>query len=58
MLHVAPLSQDTLPKSPDTKRFANRYKTSFYSGSQTLLSIIGLTEKTRLLPTRMWLEDL
>lgn len=42
----------------DTKRFANRSKTSFYPGSQNILLIIGLTEETRLLPTRICLEDL
>ena len=51
MLHVAPLSQDTLPKSPDTKRFANRSKTSFSPGRQNILLFIGLKEETRLLPT-------
>ena len=50
MLHVAPLSQDTLPKSPDTKRFANRSKTSFSPGRQNILLFIGLAEETRLLP--------
>ena len=51
MLHVASLSQDSLAETPDTKRFANRSKTSFYPISQNLLSIIGLTEETRSLPT-------
>lgn len=50
MLHVAPLSQDTLLKSPDTKRFANRSKTSFSPGRQNILLFIGLAEETRLLP--------
>jgi hypothetical protein len=53
MLHVAPLSQDSLVKTPDTKRFANRSKTSFYTGSQNILFIIGLAEETRLQPTRI-----
>ena len=54
MLHVAPLSQDTLSKSPDTKRFANRSKTSFSPGRQNILLFIGLAEETRLLPA-LWL---
>ena len=50
MLHVAPLSQDSPSETPDTKRFANLSKTSFYSGSQNILLFIGLAEETRLLP--------
>lgn len=45
MLHVAPLSQDTLPKSPDTKRFANRPKTSFSPGRQKFCYLSGLQKK-------------
>lgn len=56
MLHVAPLSQDSPSETPDTKRFANRSKTSFYPGSQNILLFIGLAEETRLLPTLIEFE--
>jgi hypothetical protein len=56
MLHVAPLSQDTLPKSPDTKRFANRSKTSFSPGRQNILLFIGLAEETRYCPPFAWVD--